>query len=75
MRLHRTGVLVQFNVTNPVAPYEQWHGDALRCPECGFEIVGQWGKEALWRHHQGEDRRFHNVDVVVEDRPRVASRR
>lgn len=75
MKTARMGAVVQFNAQSVGGAYEQWSGDIAKCPDCGAEVVVAWAEQPMWRHHHGAEKRMTNVAVVVEERPRVGTRK
>lgn len=39
--------------------YKVWAADLLKCPKCGFEVIGAWGDNPLAMAH--EDNRMKTV--------------
>jgi len=70
MRPEKNGVGV-LDMAN-FGPYKIWEADKWRCPECGYEVIAGFGKEAIAEHYQDSFGRI--VEVYKEQRNLVKSR-
>ena len=52
-------------------PYELYDADLWKCPNCGYEIVGGFGYNAISAHYEADFQaqidRYKNRDLLIEN--------